>query len=185
MDHVLFQAHPEIQSHRPILSVIQRSRQIDAVFPHGIIATHVHHTVIIFSHQVQSVQCLCPETVALSVETVVGAEGKAMVIIEIQTIKLDDGSMDAQCSPALEGEMLGGGQVEAGEMIGILANVVECDISTSMVRMTAWIVCSQHNLWCPLFLPAFFPQAQPSVKRTVLVDEFTPRLLRPTGNAFY
>ena len=87
--------------------------------------------------------------------------------------------MDAQCSPALEGEMLGGGQVEAGEMIGILANVVECDISTSMVRMTAWIIRSQYNLWCSCFPPAFFPCTQAEVKGTVLIDEFAPSLLWP------
>ena len=95
MDHVLFQAHPEIQSHRPIPSVIERSRQIGAVFPHGIIATHVHHTVIIFTHQVQTVQGFCTEAVSLSVETEVGTKSKTMVIVKIQSVKLDDRGMYA------------------------------------------------------------------------------------------
>ena len=131
MDHVLFQAHPEIQSHRPIPSVIERSRQIDAVFPHGIIATHVHHTVIIFTHQVQTVQGFCTEAVSLSVETEVCTKSKNMVIVKIQSVKLDNGSVYAQCSPVLEGEMFGGCQIEASQVIGILAHIVKGDVSAA------------------------------------------------------
>lgn len=140
MDHVLFQAHPEIQSHRPILSVIQRSRQIDAVFPHGIIATHVHHTVIIFTHQVQTIQCLCPKAVSLSVETEVGTKSKTMVIVKIQSVKLDDRGMYAKRSPLLESKMLGGGYIETGEVVGIFIRVIKYNFSATCLLMAARVI---------------------------------------------
>ena len=57
-----FQAHLEIQPYRPIPSVVQRSRYIDAVFPYGIVASYVHFAVIVFSYQVQAIQRIVPES---------------------------------------------------------------------------------------------------------------------------
>ena len=111
-------------------------------FPYGIVATHVHHTVIIFTHQVQTVQCLCPKAVSLSVETEVGTKSKTMVIVKIQSVKLDDRGMYAKRSPALENEMLGGGKIETSKVIGILAHIVECNVSASMIGMASWIIGS-------------------------------------------
>ena len=51
--------------------------------------------------------------------------------------------------PALENEMLGGGKIETGQMISIFVSIVKCNISTSMVRMTARVIGSQYNLGSP------------------------------------
>ena len=153
----LFQAYLKIQSQRPIPSVIKRSRHINPVFPYGIVAAYVYHAVVIFTHQVQAVQGLCPETVTLPVETEVGSKGKAVVFVKTQSVKLDDRSMYAQCSPTLESEMLGGSYIEAGKVIGIFVCIIEHDVSATCLLMTARIVCTQNNLRCPCFPPAFLP----------------------------
>ena len=126
-----FQAHPEIHPHRPILSVIQRCHYVNPVFPYGIVRTDVPRTVIIFSHHVQSVQRLVPETISRTLETVVHADSHTVVIVEIQAVKLDHRGMYAQGSPLLEGEMFGGGQIEAGQVVGILSHVVKGDVSAA------------------------------------------------------
>ena len=65
--------------------------------------------------------------------------------------------MYAQSSPLLDDKMLCSSKVKTGQMISILSDIIKCDISAAVVGMASRIIGSQHNLWCPLFPPAFFP----------------------------
>ena len=63
-----------------------------------------------------------------------------MVIVKIQSVKLDDRGMYAKRSPALENEMFGGCQIEASKVIGILAHIVKGDVSAAMIGMASRII---------------------------------------------
>ena len=84
--------------------------------------------------------------------------------------------------------MLGSRYIETGQMIGAFSYILKCKVTAACTLVTTRIIRSQHDLWCPLLPPTFFPQTQTPMKRTVLIGKFAPSLLRPViaaMNAFY
>ena len=69
-----------------------------------------------------------------------------MVIIEIYTVKLDEGGMYAQCAPLREREVLGGGKLETGKVGGALAYVLKRKVSTARILVATWIIGAKHYL---------------------------------------